>query len=94
MFEKILLNQDQLNQSSLRKLYYIIRTQKERNNIFDECEYYKTIYSALPDEKILEIVIEKHIKIKLFNRKYISNKKEIKEYKECYDLFNPDYRTV
>lgn len=63
--DKILIERLKLNNSSLRKFFYIIRTDKERKRILDETIFYKTIYNAVEVNKILEAVINKYIKIKI-----------------------------
>ena len=71
-----------LSVSALRKMYFIFKG-KEREQIFKEAD----LYSALSDKEILEAVIEKNLKQKIFKIKFFDDKKKIKEYNECLKLF-------
>lgn len=82
MFEKIIKNEVKINPSSARKFFYVIRTDKERKIILDEATYYKKIYDAVDDNILLEVVIEKYIKMKIYNRKYFDIKNDVDEYKK------------
>ena len=89
-----MLNKDRINinPSSLRKFYYIIRSDKERKKILDEASFYKKIYIAVDDKIILETVIEKYIKMRLFNVKYLDNNKDIEEYKKELKIIYQAYK--
>ena len=82
MNEKIIKNEVKINPSSVRKFFYIIRTDKERKRILDEATYYKKIYNAVDDNILLEVVIEKYIKMKIYNRIYFDIKNDVDEYKK------------
>ena len=75
-----------LSVSALRKMYFIFKG-KEREQIFKEASFYKDLYCALSDKEILEVVIEKNLKQKIFKIKFFDDKKKIKEYNECLKLF-------
>lgn len=80
--DKILIERLKLNNSSLRKFFYIIRTDKERKRILDETIFYKTIYNAVEVNKILEAVINKYIKIKIHKCLFLEPyKNDIEEFK-------------
>lgn len=80
--DKILIERLKLNNSSLRKFFYIIRTDKERRRILDETIFYKTIYNAVEVNKILEAVINKYIKIKIHKCLFLEPyKNDIEEFK-------------
>lgn len=70
-----------LEPSSMRKLNYIL-SKKDRNKLFDECSYYKTIYSGLDDINLLNALINKYVNMKLHNRIYMKNDEDFKQHKE------------
>lgn len=79
--DKILIEQLKISQSALRKFFYIIRTNKERNKILNEASFYKTIYDGEEINKILEAVINKYIKIKIHKCLFIDpDKKSLEEF--------------
>jgi hypothetical protein len=79
--DKILIDRLKINPSALRKFFYIIRTDNERRKILNEASFYKTIYNGVEQNKILEAVIEKYIKIKIHKRFFIDpDKKSIKDF--------------
>ena len=69
-----------LSQSILRKFHFIFN-RKTRDLIMLEASYYNTIYPALTIEETLEVVINKHIKMKLHKVVYPDTSKQLKEYK-------------
>jgi hypothetical protein len=75
-----------LSVSALRKLNFIFKG-KEREKIFNEASFYKSLYSAISDKQILEAVIDKHIKSKIHKIIFLDDEKKIKEYNECLKLF-------
>jgi len=87
--DKILIEQLKISSSSQRKFFYIIRTDKERKKILNEASFYKTIYNGVEVNKILEVVIEKYIKKKIHNIKFIEpDKKSIEDYnKEIEEVY-------
>ncbi len=93
MSNKITIEKININPSSCRKFFYIIKTNKERQNILNEASYYSSIYTGLTDRQILEVVIEKYIKMRLFNVVFPNNKKDIEEHNKIlkdaykYNLF-------
>jgi len=66
-----------LNQSTTRKYKYIFNT-KEKQDILNQCSFYKSIYFGLTNEEIFEVVINKCIKQKLYNIKFPEISKEYK----------------
>ena len=65
----------------------------DRNKLFDECSYYKKIYSGVDDTMLLNALINKYVNMKLYKRVYMKNNKdfnqhreEIKEAIKYYDL--------
>ena len=74
-----------LSASALRKLNYVFK-RKERTKILNEASFYNSIYSAVDVNKILEAVIEKNLKTKIFKVLFLDNEKEIKEYNEYLRL--------
>ena len=81
-----------LEPSSMRKLNYIL-SNKDKNKLFDECSYYKKIYSGVDDTMLLNALINKYVNMKLYKRVYMKNNKdfnqhreEIKEAIKYYDL--------
>jgi|APFre7841882793_1041355.scaffolds.fasta_scaffold14922_3 hypothetical protein len=79
--DKILIEQLKISPSCYRKFFYVITTDKERRKILNEASFYKTIYNGVEQNKILEAVINKYIKMKIHNRFFIDpNKKSIEEF--------------
>ena len=75
-----------LSNQALRKFYYIFKG-KERQEILNEASFYKSLYSAINDNQILEAVINKNIKSKIHKVIFLDDKKKKKEYNECLKLF-------
>ena len=73
-----------LSMSSMRKLHFIFN-RKQREKILAEASYYNTIYSALTIEEILEIVINKHLKMKLHKVVFPDISKQIKIHQQILD---------
>ena len=73
-----------LSMSSMRKLHFIFN-RKQRDQILAEASYYNTIYSALTIEEILEIVINKHLKMKLHKVVFPDISKQIKIHQQILD---------
>jgi len=73
-----------VSQSILRKFYFIF-TKKQRDQIMLETSYFNTIYSALSIEEILEVVIQKHIKMKLHKVVFPDISKQIKLHQQILD---------
>jgi hypothetical protein len=69
-----------LEPSSMRKLNYIL-SKKDRNKLFDECSYYKSIYSGLDDTILLNALINKYVNMKIHNRIYMRNDKDLKKHR-------------
>lgn len=70
-----------LSQSAMRKLNYIFK-RNEQKKILNEASFYRSIYSAVDDKIILEAVIEKNLKTKIYKVLFLDNQKQIKEYNE------------
>ena len=75
-----------LNNSAMRKLYYIFND-KERKKIFNEVSFYKDIYNAVDDDKLIYAVIDKNLKTKIHKVIFLDDKDKIKEYNECFKLY-------
>ena len=69
-----------VSQSILRKFHFIF-TKKQKELIMLEASYYNTIYPALTIEETLEVVIQKHIKMKLHKIVFPDISKQLKEHK-------------
>ena len=64
-----------------RKFYYIF-TDKQKKAIIDEMTYYKSIYNAVEDEVLFEVVVNKYLKMKLHNVVFPNILKDVNEYKK------------
>ena len=73
-----------LSLSSMRKLYYIFN-KKQRELIMLEASYYNTKYPALTIEKTLDVVIQKHIKMKLHKVIFPDISKQIKLHQQILE---------
>ena len=78
---KIIKEQIKISPSANRKIYFMFND-KTRIKIFDECSYYKKLYSAVDDKTLIEAIINKYVNMKLYNRKYLNNNKDVKEHKK------------
>lgn len=64
-----------------RKFFYIIRSYKERQKILNEATFYKSIYSGVELNMILEIILDKYIKMKFHKVLFIEpDKNSIEEH--------------
>ena len=69
-----------LNASLMRKLTYIF-PKNTRLKILDEVSYFSKIYPALPIEQLIEVVVSKYVKIKIYKIVYLNIDKDVMEYK-------------
>ena len=74
--KKELLN---INPSIARKYKFIFNS-KEKENIINQCNFYKNIYYGLKNEEVFEVVINKYLKQKLYNVKFPEMSKEYKKF--------------
>lgn len=70
-----------LSLSAMRKINFIFKV-KEQKEILKEASFYKSIYYDVNDNILLEAVINKHIKTKIYKIVFMDNKKDIKEFNE------------
>ena len=70
-----------LEPSAMRKLNFVLN-KKDRNKLFDECSYYKKIYSGINDITLLNALINKYVNMKLYKRIYMKNNKDFQQHKE------------
>jgi hypothetical protein len=73
-----------LSISSTRKLHFIFN-RKQREQILTEASYYNTIYPALTIQETLDVVIQKHIKMKLHKVVFPDISKQIKLHQQILD---------
>ena len=59
-----------INDVYARKFLFILN-KKDRENISKELDYFRSIYQE-PDYIIIQCLINKYLKIKLYNRKFIN----------------------
>ena len=73
-----------INDTYSRKFLYVLN-RKDRNNIRKELEYFRDIYD-LPDNILIECLINKYIKIKLYGVQFTNIKKNVNQHYEMLSL--------
>lgn len=74
-------NDIKLSISTMRKFNNIFKD-KEKKRILDEALYFSNVYKAVCIEKHIEYVINKYLKVKIYNRTFCDINKDVAEYKE------------
>ena len=74
-------NDIKLSISTMRKFNHLFKD-KEKKRILDEALFFSNIYTAVCIEKHIEYVINKYLKVKIYNRTFCDIKKDVAEYKE------------
>ena len=79
-----------INEVYARKYIYILKD-ADKKNIFKEIEYFKDIYD-IPNNTLIRCLINKYVKIRLYNIKFTDIHKDVNEHykfllviKECFD---------
>lgn len=65
---------------SLNRKFYYIFTDKQKKMIVDEMTFYKSVYKAVEDDKLFEVVVNKHLKMKLHNVVFPNIINDVNEY--------------
>ena len=77
--------------SSMRKFNYIFN-RKEKHIILDEALYFAKIYTTISIQKLIELSINKYLKIKIYKRTFMDIHKDVKDFKRLiideYEMFN------
>jgi hypothetical protein len=79
-----------INNTYARKYIYVLK-ESDRRNILKELQYFKDIYQ-LPDNILVQCLINKYVKIRLYNIKFADINKDVNDHykflliiRECYD---------
>ena len=69
-----------LSMSAMRKFNNVFND-KQKRNILNEAIYFSNIYTTVSIEKLIEYSINKHLKVKIYNRYFCDINKDVMEYK-------------
>jgi len=79
-----------INDTYARKYIYVLK-ENDRRNVLKELQYFKDIYD-LPDNILIQCLINKYIKIRLHNIQFADIHKDVNDHykflliiRECYD---------